>query len=102
MTHKNQQKSQQSKSRIPDFSSREEMAEFWDTHDASDYWDELKPVRVRVAKNLSQGITIRLDPTTLVKLRTQAHEKGLGATTLIRMWILEHLKEQERRDSPRA
>ncbi len=78
--------------KIPDFKSRDEMARFWDTHDASDYWDQLKSVNVRVAKNLSEGITIRLDPTTLTELRSKAHKKGVGPTTLARMWILENLQ----------
>ena len=81
-------------SRIPDFKSRQEEAEFWDTHSIADYWDELKPVKVRFAKNLSEGITIRLDPETLKTVRAQAREKGLGPTTLIRMWILERVKKE--------
>lgn len=80
--------------RIPEFASREAMAQFWDTHDISDYWDELRPVRVRVAKNLSQGITVRLDPETLAQLRTTARAKGIGPTTLARMWILEQLRHE--------
>lgn len=84
---------------IPEFASREEEAEFWDTHDLADYWDEFKPVDVRFAKNLSEGITIRLDSETLAKLRSRAKEKGIGPTTLARMWILEHLQEEERRAS---
>ena len=40
-------------SRIPDFATREEEAKFWDTHDISDYWDEMKPVKARFAKKLS-------------------------------------------------
>lgn len=83
-------------SRIPEFTSREEEAEFWDTHDTTDFEDEFKPVQVRVAKNLSKGITIRLDPETLSKIRGLAHEKGIGPTTLIRMWILERLKDVAR------
>lgn len=90
MTNKNQI---QRKERIPEFSSREEEAEFWDTHSLADYWDEFKPVRVSVAKNLSEGITIRLDPETLQKVRVLAKEKGIGPTVLIRMWIMERLKE---------
>ena len=82
------------RSRIPEFASREEEAEFWDSHDITDYLDELKPARVRFAKHLSEGITIRLDAETLTALRTQAKDKGIGPTTLIRMWILERLKEQ--------
>jgi len=78
-------------SRIPQFSSREEEAQWFDTHDLGDYQDEFKPVRASFARNLSEGITIRLDSPTLDKLRSEAHKKGIGPTTLARMWILEHL-----------
>ena len=77
---------------IPKFASLEEEAEFWDTHDMGDYWDELKPAKVKFAKNLSQGITIRFDLETLRELRMYAHEMGIGPTTLARMWILERLR----------
>jgi predicted DNA binding CopG/RHH family protein len=80
--------------RIPDFASREEEAEFWDTHSTADFEDEFRPVKVRFAKNLSEGITIRLDPETMTTLRTRAKDKGLGPTTLIRMWVLERLREE--------
>ncbi|MBM2827035.1 MAG: hypothetical protein HW403_1099 [Dehalococcoidia bacterium] len=82
------------KTPIPDFKNYQEEAEFWDTHSFADYWDEFKPVKVRFAKNLSEGITIRLDTVSLAQLRSLAHEKGIGPTTLMRMWILERLKEQ--------
>jgi predicted DNA binding CopG/RHH family protein len=82
-------------SRIPQFHSIEEEAEFWDTHSTADYEDEFKPVRVTFAKNLSEGITIRLDPETLRKVRVLAKEKGIGPTVLIRMWIMERLKEAQ-------
>jgi predicted DNA binding CopG/RHH family protein len=79
------------KKRIPEFTSIEEEAAFWDTHSTTDYEDEFKPVRVRFAKKLSEGLTIRLDSATLEKVRAEAHERGIGATTLIRMWVLEHV-----------
>ena len=71
--------------------TREELAKFWDTHSFADYWDEFKPVKARFAKNLSEGITVRFDDVTLQKLREKAQEKGIGPTTLARMWILERL-----------
>ena len=82
-------------SRIPEFATRAEESAFWDTHDITDYWDELKPVRVRFAKHLSEPLTIRLDATTLAALRTAAQKKGIGPTTLARMWILEHLAQAQ-------
>ena len=81
------------KKRLPEFASVEEEAAFWDTHSTADYEDEFKPVRVRFAKKLSEGLTIRLDPETLEQVRAEAHERGIGATTLIRMWVLEHVKQ---------
>src|SRR5690242_5440215 len=59
MTH-DTTKTQSKNSTIPEFKSREEEAVFWDTHSFADYWDEAKPVQVQFAKNLSEGITIRL------------------------------------------
>ena len=46
---------------------------------------------MRFAKNLSEGLHIRLDPDSLTKLRETANRQGIGPTTLARMWILEHL-----------
>jgi predicted DNA binding CopG/RHH family protein len=82
------------KKRLPEFASIEEEAAFWDTHSTADYEDEFKPVRVRFAKKLSEGLTIRLDPDTLAKVRAEAQERGIGATTLIRMWVLEHVRKR--------
>lgn len=79
------------KNKIPEFKNREEEAKWFDTHDMGDYQNEFKVVRVRVAKNLSEGITVRLDKQTLTKLREKANKKGLGPTTLARMWIMENL-----------
>lgn len=79
------------KSRIPAFKSIEEEAEWFDTHDLGDYQDEFKTVKVKFAKNLSEGVTVRFDPVTSNKLRVEAHQKGIGPTTLIRMWVMERL-----------
>jgi len=43
-------------SKIPEFQSREEEAEFWDTHDITDYLEEMRPVKVRFSPNLAQGV----------------------------------------------
>lgn len=80
------------KSRIPQFKNREQEARWFDTHDMANYQDEFKTVKAKFAKNLSAGITIRLDPKTLTKLRSKAHKKGVGPTTLARMWIMENLQ----------
>ena len=47
---------EQHKSRIPEFVSREEEAEFWDTHDFTDYLDELEPVRALILSLYPQSL----------------------------------------------
>jgi hypothetical protein len=79
-------------SRIPTFKNYQEEAAWFETHDLADFQDEFKTVRVKFSKNLSAGLNVRLDPASLEQLRTVAHEKGVGPTTLARMWIKEHLK----------
>jgi predicted DNA binding CopG/RHH family protein len=90
------------KSRLPEFKSHEEEAAWWERHNLADYQDEFESVKARFANNLSKGVTVRLDPETLDKLHTQAQRKGIGTTTLIRMWILEHMEEQEKQHSPQV
>lgn len=83
------------KSRIPEFASREEEAEFWDTHDTTDFEDEFKPVPVRVARKLDARITIDLDHEAWQKLLSAAREKGISLITLAQTWIMERLKEPQ-------
>jgi hypothetical protein len=78
-------------SKIPDFASKEEETAFWDTHDFTEFLDETRPVKLRVAKNLSDGVTVRLDPRDRAELNRRADALGIGPSTLIRMWIKERL-----------
>lgn len=82
------------KSKIPTFTSLEEEATFWDSHDTTDFEDEFKPIQVKFVKPLEKGITVRLDKETLHILRLTASAKRMGATTLVRMWVMEKLNER--------
>lgn len=80
------------KSKIPEFKNRQEMAAWWDKHNLADYQDEFKTVKANISKNLTSTLNVRLDPNSIDKIRQEAHKKGIGPTTLARMWILEHLQ----------
>ena len=92
---------QEQNSRIPEFTSRQEEAEWFDTHDMADYQDEFKTVKARFAKNLTEPLSIRFDPEILAELRARAKEKGIGPTTLARMWVLERLQGERSRPPSR-
>jgi predicted DNA binding CopG/RHH family protein len=79
---------------MPPFKTLEEEATYWDTHSAVEDMDEQTPVAVHRA-NKTETLTIRFDPKDLAQLREQAHARGVGPTTLARMWVLEHLRRQE-------
>lgn len=91
----------QAKSRIPHFKTVQEEAEFWDTHSLADFEDELEEVSdvqfVVTRAKPKKGITVRLEEDLLNTLRTEARAKGIGPSTLIRMWVLEHLRELHRK-----
>lgn len=82
--------------RIPDFAGRDEEAAFWDTHDITDYLDELEPVNVEFAAKLSAGITISLPPEYLNKLHEQAEQQGVSSVTLAQRFVIERLEAAER------
>ena len=79
---------------VPEFASREEEAAFWATHDITDFTTGTKPVRMRLKKPLGTGITMRLDTEMLKQLQEKAAEKGIGPSSLARMWIMERLRQE--------
>ena len=93
MTNRHDDPSRTPASRIPDFQSREEEATFWDTHDFTEFLEETRPVKLRVAKNLSEGLTVRLDRRDREELERRAAEQGIGPSTLVRMWIKDRLRQ---------
>jgi len=81
----------EAKKKIPRFRSREEEAEFWDTHSPLDFPDEIKQVQLRVRKPLKGVLAIRLSDEHLQELRALAEQYGVGPTTLARMFIVNSL-----------
>ncbi len=80
--------------KLPNTDSIEELARFWDTHDLTDFEEDLEevaePVFVR-AKGTS--LSIDLQPTEAQHLKQIARSKGVKGTTVLRRWILERLHE---------
>jgi predicted DNA binding CopG/RHH family protein len=80
-------------SQIPKTDSIEALAQFWDTHDLTDFEDELEEVTapVFVANEPAPAIKIRLPFPELEMLREIAKAKGTDQDTLVREWVLEKL-----------
>jgi predicted DNA binding CopG/RHH family protein len=84
-----------SNTKIPQIDSIEELARFWDTHDLTDFADELEETSETVfERNKERVLTIRLGPDEAESLKRIAESRGIAETTLIRRWVLEKIHEQ--------
>ena len=82
---------------IPELATREEIAEFWDTHDITDYLHELKPVKLTVAEGLLSVLQVEFDKETTAELFRLADHRGLLATAMVQAWVLERLRAEKGR-----
>lgn len=81
------------KSKIPNFKTYEEMAEFWDTHEFTEFKDELEDVDIvfELDKPRTESLVLRVQKDIKEKLQKVARSKGLNVSTLARMWLMEKL-----------
>lgn len=91
-------KPKKSRDEIPEnFDSYEAAAEFWDTHDVSDYLDlteEVSDVKIKLKRK-----HFKIEPDITAKLSKKAREKGISTETLINLWLQEKLFESEKLNS---
>jgi predicted glycoside hydrolase/deacetylase ChbG (UPF0249 family) len=80
---------------IPAFQNIEEEAEFFDTHDFSEFWDELEPVEIQ--HPLEKKMQVRLDGTMDYELEQFARKAGMKKATLARQWLKERLQEERQK-----
>ena len=61
----------------------------------NDAWnDSDEVVQLEVKKPLDKVIPIRLSADKWEEIRQEAKELGVGPTTLVRMWVLDHLRQR--------
>jgi len=80
--------------RLPRFTSVQEEARFWQVHSPLDYRSAFREEPAELSEQLGTVLAIRFDRETVALLRKVARTKGIGATTLLRLWTIERLKEE--------
>ena len=79
--------------KIPATDSISALAEFWDTHDVTEFADQLEEVDKPVfARSSSKGVTVPLSADELRAVRGVAASCGLDEAALIRSWVQEKLR----------
>lgn len=77
---------------IPLTDSIEELAQFWDTHDVTDFEDQLEEVKETVFERETL-ISIHLPSQEIKKVREIATSQGIDYRHLIREWVLEKVSQ---------
>lgn len=83
--------------KIPKFKTNEDAARFWKIHSFEDYHKDTKEAEIIFVKKPKKTVAIRLDPDDIKSVEAIAQRKGLSYTSLLRMWIKEHLNKESRR-----
>jgi hypothetical protein len=80
------------RSSISNASTYQEMGEFWDTHDLTDYHDQTYEVEFEVDLQ-SERTYFPLEKSLFAKVRALAKQRGVTPETLLNLWVQEKLQE---------
>ena len=76
---------------IPQTDSIQELARFWDTHDLTEFEDELEEVTEAVFGR-EAVVKVQLGPEEIETLNEIARARGVGSAVLIREWVREKIQ----------
>ena len=76
--------------KLPKIDSIQELASFWDTHDLTDFDDDLEEVQEAVFDRDST-ITLHLDRDEVNAVRRLAKSQGIAETALVENWVREKI-----------
>ena len=85
-------------SNIPEFKTYEEEANFWDTHDFTEFEDEFRDVDmvVKLEQPKQETLVLRLQKDMKDQLMRIAKTKRIRLSVLARLWIAEKLSTIKR------
>jgi len=76
--------------KISETDSIQELAHFWDTHDLTDFEDQLEEVN-ETAFERKKFLKIQLEPEDTEAVLKIARSRGVSYTELIKEWVLEKI-----------
>ena len=78
------------RSKLPTTDSIQKLARFWDTHDLTDFEDELEQVSAPVFTR-GPAVRVPLDRREAEALRRIAKATGVSREQLVRAWVLQKI-----------
>ena len=83
------------KSKLPQTDSIQKLAEFWGTHDLTDFEDELEEVAESVFVR-GTAIKVPLESGEVEAVEQMAQVKGISREELLRAWVLQKLSRRNK------
>lgn len=86
------------KKKLPEFQTIEDMAEFWDRHDTTEFKaGEIEEVAYEPKRLV---LSVRFDPGDLIALTRAARQLGMDRSTFIRFVVKQYLRHAEGSTGP--
>lgn len=81
---------------IPKFKDENEEMAFWDSHDATDYLDNFKPVKIDLSKLKfsTETISLRVPSYLLENIKELANEKDVPYQSLMKIFLAERVDKE--------
>jgi predicted DNA binding CopG/RHH family protein len=81
---------------IPKFKNAQEEAEFWDTHDSTEYvdWSKAEKAVFPNLKFTTESISIRLPSPLLARLKELANEKDVPYQSLMKTYLSDQIDKE--------
>lgn len=81
--------------KLPVFETEEEFAQFVETHDMGEYWDEFEDVTdVEITIPKPTDAFVSVSPELEERIKKMATEKGVPYQKLIQQWLMERLRRE--------
>ena len=78
--------------KIPSKAFIKRLADFWDSHDLSDFEDQLEEVTEPLFERRTEAILVPFDPKEVQAVKRIAKSQGVADAALIRGWVVERLQ----------
>jgi hypothetical protein len=86
--------------RIPTTDSINELARFWETHELTEFEDQLAEVTEPVfAERREPTLILRLEAEEAEAVTRIAHDRGVERSSLLREWVLQGIEGRKRLDT---
>lgn len=83
--------------KLPKIINEEEWADFVDTHDMADYWDDMIPVdskEFRIVRRRKTLVGLEIPTKTMEKVRQLAKQKKKAPEKMLQQWVTQRLRDE--------